>query len=91
MELLYDILDYYLFCFGAELCVFIVIENIYINCKTKAIAEKLELADRIDILDSKPAYISLKDHKENFRNHPTCRLINQCKSQIGLISKQILD
>ena len=51
MELLYDISDYYLFCFGAELSVFIVIENIYINCKAKAIAEKLELADRIDILD----------------------------------------
>ena len=62
-----------------------------INYKAKIIAEKLELADKIDILDSKPAYITLKDHKENFRNHPKCRLINPSKSQIGLISKQILD
>ena len=62
-----------------------------INYKAKTIAEKLELADKIDILDSKPAYITLKDHKENFRNYPKCRLINPSKSQIGLISKQILD
>ena len=40
-----------------------------INYKAKAIAERLELADRIYILDSKPAYITLKDQKENFRNH----------------------
>ena len=62
-----------------------------INCKAKDIAERLLQANRIDILDSKPAYITLEDPKENFRNRPTCRLINSCKSQIGLISEQILD
>ena len=37
------------------------------------------------------AFISLKDHKENFENNPRCRLINPAKNNLGLISKQILD
>ena len=32
-----------------------------------------------------------KDHKPNFANKPTCRLINPTKSEIGKISKNILD
>jgi hypothetical protein len=39
----------------------------------------------------KQAFITLKDHKENFANKPTCRLINPTKSEIGHISKQILE
>ena len=31
-----------------------------------------------------------KDHKANFLNHPTTRLINPAKNEIGGISKQIL-
>ena len=33
----------------------------------------------------------MKDHKYNFLNHPTTRLINPAKNEIGRISKQILD
>lgn len=36
------------------------------------------------------AFITLKDHKPNFNNAPTCRLINPTKSEIGRISKEIL-
>lgn len=36
-------------------------------------------------------YVTLKDHKINFTNNRTCRLINPTKSEIGRISKQILD
>ena len=57
----------------------------------KQIADKLDLSDRIEQLAPKQSYITLKDHKENFRNNPKCRLINPAKSQIGKISKQILD
>ena len=32
----------------------------------------------------------MKDHKEGFDNNPKCRLINPCKSNIGKVSKQIL-
>ena len=39
----------------------------------------------------KPAFITLKDHKQNFRQNPKCRLINPAKSEIGIISKKILE
>ena len=55
------------------------------------IAERLKLDDRIEKLAMKEAFITLKDHKPNFSDHPTCRLINPLKSEIGTISKHILD
>ena len=36
-------------------------------------------------------FITLKDHKQNFNNNPTTRLINPAKNQIGRISKVVLD
>ena len=59
--------------------------------KDKIIAEKLELADRIEASAPRDSFITLKDHKPDFINNPTCRLINPCKSEIGIISKNILD
>ena len=44
-----------------------------------------------DTTASKNAFITLKDHKPNFDNKPTCRLINPTKSEIGKFSKEILD
>ena len=55
------------------------------------IVKELELEDRIEVRAEKEAYITLKDHKDNFRNRPSCRLINPSKSEVGKISKQILD
>ena len=36
-------------------------------------------------------FITLKDHKENFSSHPKCRLINPAKSNLGKVSKSILE
>ena len=36
-------------------------------------------------------FIRIKDHKENFLNHPKVRLINPAKNELGRISKTILD
>ena len=36
------------------------------------IAKSLKLADRIYHLSKTEAFITLKDHKENFVNKPTC-------------------
>ena len=33
----------------------------------------------------------MKDHKASFLNHPTTKIINPAKNEIGRISKQILD
>ena len=52
--------------------------------EAKHISKKLELNNRIECLAKKTAFISLKDHKPNFQ-------INPSKSNIGKISKSILD
>jgi len=57
----------------------------------KKIAQDLRLDDRIEVSASRDAFITLKDHKPDFINNPTCRLINPTKSEIGIISKHILD
>ena len=62
-----------------------------INKEAKSIAEKLELDDRIERLATTQAIITMKDHKENFRSHPKCRLLNPSKSELGKVSKIILE
>ena len=62
-----------------------------ITSEAKQIANNLELDNRIPATAEKPAFITLKDHKDNFTNHPTCRLINPAKPELGRISKQILE
>ena len=62
-----------------------------LDAQSARIAERLNLDDRIEKLAKKEAFITLKDHKPTFDDHPTCRLINPTKSEIGVISKQILD
>ena len=43
-----------------------------INSEAKSITKKRELSDRKDYLARSPAYITLKDHEENFLLKPTC-------------------
>ena len=62
-----------------------------INREALSIAKDLEIEDRVDKLSHNEAYITLKDHKENFQNNPKVRLINPAKSQIGRISKIYID
>lgn len=61
-----------------------------VNSEAKIITQKLDIHDRVETYCKKPAYITLKDHKENFINQPKCRLINPAKSDIGKISKMKL-
>ena len=60
-------------------------------CMYMYIASRLDVADRIDIMARRESFITLKDHKENFVNSLPCRLINPAKSEMGRISKHILD
>ena len=57
----------------------------------KVIAEKLDIADRVFKTTKQPAFGTVKDHKPNFDSNPSARLINPTKSQIGKVSKQILE
>ena len=62
-----------------------------IDSQTKSITQELNINNRTEQITKQPAFITLKDHKGNFANHPTCCLINPTKSELGKISKQILD
>ena len=62
-----------------------------LDAQSARIAERLKLDDRVEKLAKTEAFVTLKDHKPNFNDHPTCRLINPSKREIGAISKHILD
>ena len=62
-----------------------------INREASTTARKFQLDDRIEAMAIKPAYLSLKDHKEDFPARLKFRLINPCKSNMGIISKCILE
>ena len=64
-----------------------------INAEALEIANKLEhnLAERMETMAKKEAYITLKDHKDNFADRLPCRLINPAKPEMGVVSKHILD
>ena len=60
-----------------------------INMEAKHIAENIKLGDRIESLAHTPVFITLKDHKENFRIIHPCRLTNPSKSELGKVSRVI--
>ena len=62
-----------------------------INEQGKKIANKKSILDRIKVNGKEECLILLKDHKPNLENNATARLINQAKSEIGTISKMILE
>ena len=62
-----------------------------INFAAKKIVEKLLIVDRVEVMQETEAYITIKDHKDEFPNKMLCRLINPSKPNIGKISKTILD
>ena len=62
-----------------------------INQELKTVARDLHVDDRIETMARKPAFISLKVHNENFENNTKCHLINPAKSDLGNVSKVILD
>ena len=61
-----------------------------IDRESKKFAKTLSLDDKMECYSDNPAYITLKDHKENFRNNTKCRLINPSKSEVGVASKSYL-
>ena len=62
-----------------------------INKEGLKFAKQADILDKIEINGTGNSFVTLKDHKENFTNHPTARLINPSKNEIGRISKHILD
>ena len=45
----------------------------------------------LNVSQKNNAFVTSKDHKQNFRSVTRCCLINPCKSELGKISKIILE
>ena len=61
-----------------------------INKDTSNFASRLQIEDRLGKFKKKDAYILFKDHKPNFENKLPTRLINPSKTELGRISKFII-
>ena len=62
-----------------------------INKVGKNLVRDKEVRKRMETNEESNSFITIKDYKENFDNHPTVRLINPAKNELGRISKLILD
>ena len=61
-----------------------------INIAHKKIVNKLDIQDRVFKTTEREAFISLKDHKGDFKNNPKSRLLNPTKPEVGQVSHKIL-
>ena len=66
-------------------------ETDIVNTKSAEIAKELKLDKRMHIYTTSEAFITLKDHKEEFSSRPTFRLINPAKTDVGKVAKQIIE
>ena len=61
------------------------------KCGGKACCKNMKLDDPIESLVQASAFITLKDHKKNFRTSHKCCLIDPSESELGKVSKVILE
>ena len=62
-----------------------------INRDTNTFASKLKINDKMGKLEEKCAYVLFKDHKPNFLDKLQSRLINPSKTELGLVSKNLIN
>ena len=62
-----------------------------INLEAKRIAKPIFLGARIECIARTPAFVTLKDHKLDFRQNPSCRLINPAKNELIKVGKLIIE
>lgn len=62
-----------------------------INQEAELIIKKERINGKIPKLRKNNAFLTIKDHKDQFPKSIKCRLINPCKTQMGKVSKKILD
>ena len=61
-----------------------------LNSEAKMLAHRLGIVDRVEKYNTKNCFITIKDHKSDFKTNSECRLINPVKTQIGRVSKIIV-
>ena len=62
-----------------------------VDGEAKAICHYYGIVERVNRYCNKAPFVTMKDHKPTFRSKPCCRLINPAYSEVGKISKGILD
>ena len=62
-----------------------------INPEAKSIFTKLKISNRVERIARRSAFVTLKDHKENFHSNPMCCLINPSKNELGKVSEQFIE
>ena len=60
-----------------------------VNKEVIKFAKQANILDLIEINGTGSSFVTPKDHKDNFTNRPTTRLINPSKNEIGCINKHI--
>ena len=50
----------------------------------------MNMIDRLGKMEEKSAYILFKDHKKNFLDKKQARLINPTKTELGFVSKDLI-
>ena len=61
-----------------------------LKSEAKMLAHRLGIVDRVEKYNTKNCFITIKDHKSDFKTNPECRLINPAKTLIGRVSKIIV-
>ena len=62
-----------------------------INNDTRKHVHSLDIVDRIECHSQANAFLTIKDHKEDFPNTIKCRVINPTCNNLGKVSKRVLD
>ena len=62
-----------------------------INNDTRRHAHSLDIADRIECHSQANAFLTIKDHREDFPNTIKCKVINPACKNLGKVSKRVLD
>ena len=62
-----------------------------VNLKAAKIAKELQLDNRMKIHTTTECYVTIKDHKDEFMSKMPCRLINPAKSEMGRVSKILVE
>ena len=62
-----------------------------INTDGKKLMKDKDILNRMLTNGKNECFITLKNHKPNFKNNPKAKLINPAKNEIGQISKNVLD
>ena len=62
-----------------------------INNDTRKFARSLDIGDRMESHSQANAFLTIKDHKEDFPNTVKCRVINPACNNLGKVSKRVLD